>query len=170
MSKPVSESQFEKLFKSNFTAITAYCAKTVKDTDAAKDLAHNTFMKIWEKRYDLDYDNNLVPLIYRIARNLSLNYIRDNKKFTDETALTNIEGENNETDAEIETSQTEATIARTIQNMPKKKKKVFIMSRLDGMSNIETAQKLGISIKTVEAHITQALKLLRSKLSVKEIK
>jgi RNA polymerase sigma-70 factor (ECF subfamily) len=155
---------FETLFKQNFVAVTAYCNKYVRDTEEAKDLAHRAFMKVWEKREAVPEGSNVKALTYRIAHNLSINYIRDHKKFCDEEELQTVESENSDADNDIKAAELEAAVIDTINHMPEKSKKVFLMSRYDQLSNNDIAGKLGVSIKTVEAHITTALKLLRKKI------
>ncbi|MBQ1697673.1 MAG: RNA polymerase sigma-70 factor [Bacteroidales bacterium] len=155
---------FETLFKQNFVAVTAYCNKYVRDTEEAKDLAHRAFMKVWEKREAVPEGSNVKALTYRIAHNLSINYIRDHKKFCEEEELQTVESENSDADTDIKAAELEAAVIDTINHMPEKSKKVFLMSRYDQLSNNDIAGKLGVSIKTVEAHITTALKLLRKKI------
>ncbi len=155
---------FEAVFKQNLVAVTAYCNKFVRDTEEAKDLAHRSFMKVWEKRAEIPEGSNIKALTYRIAHNLSINYIRDHKRYCDEDELQTVESENSEADNDIRAAELEAAIVDTINNMPEKSKKVFLMSRYDNLTNNKIADTLGISIKTVEAHITTALKLLRKKI------
>jgi len=155
---------FETLFKQNFVAVTAYCNKYVRDTEEAKDLAHRAFMKVWEKREAVPEGSNVKALTYRIAHNLSINYIRDHKKFCDEEELQTVESENSDADNDIKAAELEAAVIDTINHMPEKSKKVFLMSRYEQLSYNDIAGQLGVSIKTVEAHITTALKLLRKKI------
>ncbi|MBR2199376.1 MAG: RNA polymerase sigma-70 factor [Bacteroidales bacterium] len=155
---------FETLFKQNFVAVTAYCNKYVRDTEEAKDLAHRAFMKVWEKREAVPEGSNVKALTYRIAHNLSINYIRDHKKFCDEEELQTVESENSDADNDIKAAELEAAVIDTINHMPEKSKKVFLMSRYDQLSYNDIAGQLGVSIKTVEAHISAALKLLRKKI------
>ena len=155
---------FETLFKQNFVAVTAYCNKYVRDTEEAKDLAHRAFMKVWEKREAVPEGSNVKALTYRIAHNLSINYIRDHKKFCDEEELQTVESENSDADNDIKAAELEAAVIDTINHMPEKSKKVFLMSRYEQLSYNDIAGQLGVSIKTVEAHISAALKLLRKKI------
>ena len=159
---------FETLFKQNFVAVTAYCNKYVRDTEEAKDLAHRAFMKVWEKREAVPEGSNVKALTYRIAHNLSINYIRDHKKFCEEEELQTVESENSDADTDIKAAELEAAVIDTINHMPEKSKKVFLMSRYDQLSYNDIAGQLGVSIKTVEAHISAALKLLRKKIFGKE--
>jgi RNA polymerase sigma-70 factor (ECF subfamily) len=164
----IDDKSFEKIFKQHFVAITAYCNKFVKDTEEAKDLAHRAFMKVWEKRESIPENSNIKALLYKIAHNISINYLRDNKKFCPEEELQTIESENSDTDTAIQAAELEAAIIDTINHMPEKSRKVFLMSRYDKLTNNNIAEQLGISIKTVEAHITNALKMLRKKIWGKE--
>ena len=166
----LTERDFEKLFKEHFVSITIYSRKIVQDTDTAKDLAHRCFVKVWEKRDTLPDDSNLKALLYRIARNLSINYVRDQKKFTTDESLPFCESENSQADNDIVASELEAAIVDTIKHMPDKSREVFILSRYEKLSNLKISEKLGISIKTVEAHITSSLKMLRKKIFGKEKK
>jgi len=166
----LTERDFEKLFKEHFVAITIYSRKIVLDTDTAKDLAHRSFVKVWEKRESLPDDSNLKALLYRIAHNLSINYVRDQKKFTTDDTLPTFESENDYADNEIVASELEAAIVDTLKQMPEKSRNVFMLSRYEKLTNIKISEKLGISIKTVEAHITTALKMLRKKIFGKEKK
>ena len=159
---------FETLFKQNFVAVTTYCNKYVRDTEEAKDLAHRAFMKVWEKREAVPEGSNVKALTYRIAHNLSINYIRDHKKFCDEEELQTVESENSDADNDIKAAELEAAVIDTINHMPEKSKKVFLMSRYEQLSYNDIAGQLGVSIKTVEAHISAALKLLRKKIFGKE--
>ena len=149
-------------------AVTTYCNKYVRDTEEAKDLAHRAFMKVWEKREAVPEGSNVKALTYRIAHNLSINYIRDHKKFCDEEELQTVESENSDADNDIKAAELEAAVIDTINHMPEKSKKVFLMSRYEQLSYNDIAGQLGVSIKTVEAHISAALKLLRKKIFGKE--
>lgn len=160
----MTDREFEKFFKTNFVPLTVYCTKFVKDTEAAKEIAHKSFIKIWQKRDALAQGSNLKALLYRIGYNLSINYIRDNKKFTSDEDLPLMESENSEADSDIQASELEAAIVETIRQLPEKSRKVFLMSRYDQLPNHTIAEQLSISVKTVEAHITTALKMLRTKI------
>ncbi|MBO7440087.1 MAG: sigma-70 family RNA polymerase sigma factor, partial [Bacteroidales bacterium] len=105
---------FETVFKQNFVSVTAYCNKYVRDTEDAKDLAHRAFMKVWEKREEIPEGSNIKALTFRIAHNLSINYIRDHKKFCDEEELLTIESENSDADNEIRAAELEAAVIDTI--------------------------------------------------------
>ncbi len=164
----VSEKEFETLFKKYFVAITSYINRFVNNVDDAKDIAHKAFMKVWEKRDSIPEGSNIPALLYRISHNLSINYIRDNKKFTSSDDMPLTETDNHEADSDIRAAELESAIVETVQHMPEKIRQVFVLSRYEKLGNSKIAEQLGISIKTVEAHITSALKALRLKIFGKE--
>ena len=164
----ISEKDFEIIFKKYFVAITSYCNHFLGDVDEAKDIAHRAFLKVWEKRDAIPEGNNIPALLYKISHNLSINYLRDNKKFTSNEDIQLQEADSHEADSDIKTAELESAIIETVNNLPDKIKRVFIMSRYDKLSNGQIADQLNISVKTVEAHITTALKALRLKIYGKE--
>lgn len=164
----INEKNFEVIFKKYFVAITSYSNRFVQDVEDAKDIAHKAFMKVWEKRDSIPEDSNIQALLYRIAHNLSINFIRDNKKMCTDDELIFMESENSEADNDIQAAEMEAAIVETLNNLPEKSRKIFLLSRYDKLTNNKIAETLDISIKTVEAHITSVLKTLRLKLFGKE--
>ncbi|MCQ2251960.1 MAG: RNA polymerase sigma-70 factor [Bacteroidales bacterium] len=164
----INEKDFEIIFKKYFVAITAYCNRFVQDIEDSKDIAHKSFMKVWEKRESIPEGSNIQALLYKIAHNLSINFIRDTKKLCSDEELVFVESENSEADNDIRAAELEAAIVDTINHLPEKSRKIFMMSRYDKLTNNKIAEMLDVSIKTVEAHITTALKTLRLKIFGKE--
>ncbi len=162
----LSEEAFEKLFKTKFKPLTIFAYKYLKDTDLAKEIVHEAFIKLWENRQAIDSKKNVSAYLYTTVNNLSLNYIRDNKKFvsTEEVFDWHI----NPTDFEniVIRNELAQAIVTAIDKLPPKMRKVFIMSRYENMSHKEIAEKLGISTKTVENQINKALKRLRKDLKI----
>ncbi len=155
---------FERYFKQLFPSLTYYAFKIIRDYDTAKDVVHEAFTKLWENRKNIDTQGNVKSYLYRSVHNLSLNYIRDNKKFADIENSPEAGEYPIETGDKIETAELEQAIIETIESMPERMKQVFILSRYEGLTYKEISQKLGISDKTVEVHISRALKILRDNL------
>jgi len=160
----LDDKNFEKYFKQLFAALTYHSYKVLKDYDLAKDIVHEAFAKLWENRYNISTQGNVKAYLYRTVYNLSINYIRDNKKLqsTENTADSQLGHENFE--YKLEFLEMEQAVINAINSMPAKMKKVFVLSRYDGLKYREIAEKLSISIKTVEVHISNALKFLRKRL------
>jgi RNA polymerase sigma-70 factor (ECF subfamily) len=158
---------FKSLFKSHFNSLCAFAISFVHDEDTAKDIVHQTFIKLWEKRDTIDLEKQVKSYLFSTVHNLCLNYIRDNKKFSknDFDAETyNHPGQSDDQDV-MEKAEFHARINKAIDSLPKKCRQIFIMNRFDEMKYQEIADKLGISIKTVEGQISKALKMLREQLA-----
>lgn len=160
----LTDKEFETLFKNNFVPLTIYCTKFVKDTETAKDIVHKGFMNLWERRSQIPSESNVKALLYRIVKNLSLNYLRDSKKNVPGEDFPDVAQDNSEADTDIQASELQAQVVEAVRELPERSREIFLMSRYKDLPNKTISEKLGISIKTVEAHITSTLKTLRMKL------
>ena len=158
---------FEELFKTHFKPLTAFANKFLKDIDLSKGIVHDVFVKLWEKRETIDLDKAIKSYLYTAVNNKSLNYIRDNKKFVKNEAIFELENKSQEWNYidNIIAIEMQEKINQTLDSLPKKCQKVFRLSRYENMKYKEIAKELDISIKTVETHISRALKELRKNLS-----
>ncbi len=165
--KEIDKASFEELFKDNFKPLVAFANKYLNDIDSSKDIVHEVFIKLWEKRSLLDLNKSPRSYLYTSVNNRSLNYLRDNKKFSqNKVSYENIDtGISNDFSEISETNDIELRINQTLDKLPKKCKTVFMMSRYEDLKYKEIAKELDISIKTVESHISKALKELRKSLS-----
>lgn len=154
---------FEPLFKELFTPLCSFAIKYVRDLDDAKGIVHDVFVTLWEKLDSLPDDTNYRSYLYTAVRNRCLNFIRDSKKHV---PLENLaKHESAETYATLEASELEREIELGIQSLPEKCRIVFELNRREGLKYAQIAEKLGISVKTVEAQISKALTILRDHLN-----
>jgi len=158
---------FEILFKQYYEPLCNFVFGMVKDYDASEDVIQELFVKLWEKRNDFSDDISVKAYLYRAARNMALNQIRHfgiKKDF-------NLFNQMKVSDAEqgignpAETSELQQMIAQAVNELPPERKKIFLMSREDGLKYKEIAGELNISIKTVENQMGKALSTLRTELS-----
>ena len=136
--------------------------KYTYDLDDAKNIVHEVFMSLWEKFEGLPEETNFKSYLYTAVRNKSLNFIRDKKKHVmleDAEELAPFE-EN----VSMESAELEREIEIGLQLLPEKCREVFELSRQEGLKYAEIAEKLNISIKTVEAQMSKALSILRDHL------
>jgi len=145
-----------------------YAFELTNDSDLAKDIVQNVFISIWRIRLKLKDDFPVKSYLYRSVYNEFLNQERNgkltvqlDKKYID--ALSQIVEEDNEKSLE----RLMTLVKREIENLPPKCKRTFLLSKKEGLSNIEIAEYLNVSIKSVEAHITKAYSILRTKISTK---
>lgn len=171
--KEGDELAFEYVFKSDFNIIVGFCQQFVKDSDIAQSLAQESFVKLWLNRSKIETANGIRSFLYTSAKTECLNYIRHLKVINNyqDKQLQALENNINKEVLEsfdfdaMQYSELERLIEKSIEELPERCKLVFKMSRLDGKKNEEIAKSLSISIKSVEANMTRAIKLLKSKLS-----
>ena len=150
---------FEQLFRELFKPLCNFSRKYVGDLEEAKSLVHEVFVVVWEKFDTLPPDCNYRSYLYTAVRNKCLNHIRDRKKHVmldsipDHAAM--------EVNTSLETSELGQEIEFGIQALPEKCREVFELSRMEGLKYDQIASKLNISVKTVEAHMSKALTMLR---------
>ena len=157
---------FEHLFKTFFPGLVLFALKYVPDQDTAKEIVHNVFINLWEKRESVDTSTSLKSYLFKSVHNRSLNHIRDRKKFdSDETLLERLDSDAYaDASDHLEEQELEQKILDALQSLPERCREVFMLNRFDGLKYAEIAEKLGISVKTVEAQMSKALKILREQL------
>lgn len=157
---------FESLFRSFFPGLVLFARKYLPDQDTASEIVHNVFLNLWEKRDSIDTSSSLKSYLFTSVHNRCLNFIRDQKKFDrDETLLQRLDS-NEFIDASdrLEEQELEQRIYDALQALPEKCREVFSLNRFEGLKYSEIAEKLDISVKTVETQMSKALRILREKL------
>lgn len=161
-----NRSAFESLFKSHYSNLCGYAVKYVWELDQAEEIVQDLFFNLWNKRSDLYISSSIESYLFRAVRNACLNYLKHKK--VRENYASNVKGSYNPgqglDDNPVETLELQKKIEDSIEVMPPERKKIFMMSRYDGLKYKEIAEKLGISVKTVEAQMGKALKFLREEL------
>jgi len=161
----LNQNQFESLFKAHFEHLTNLANQLVNDRNTAKDITQKVFINLWENRSSIDLNKNIVSYLFTSVKNRSLNYIRDNKKFRSKVLDLDcgdfdlISPEDN-----FDTESLKSKIDDALNQLPEKCRKVFEMSRFNNMKYREIAEELEIAQKTVEAHMSKAIKSLRKSL------
>ncbi len=156
---------FNLLYLSYAPTLENFLTNLTKNRLTAEDLVHNIFLKIWYNRSTIYRVESFKQYIFKIAKNAVFDLFDHNlvkmrylKKIEQKSHL--YISHNNMQD-EIEARDLSLLIDITINKMPDKRKAVFVLSRKEGLSHKEIAEKLQISIKTVENHITQAIREIR---------
>ena len=159
----MDQQTFENLFKSHFAALMAFSRRILGDEDDAREVVHQVFIKLWERRNEIDLSTSLKSYLFSAVNNTSLNVIRDRKKFSSEEVPEH--AGDWDVSAELESMELEEKIRDAIATLPEKCRMVFEMNRFEGLSYKEIASQLGISVKTVENQMTKALRILREQLA-----
>lgn len=167
------EGAFRALFNIYYPKVLAFITCIVKEQSDAEDIAQDIFVKIWERREMLpDHVTSLTGYIYRMSRNAALNKLRRsaNLQYVSELDQHASDYSESASGTEIENeyyAREKALFIRLVVNrMPKQRRLIFEMSRYHGLDNQSIADILHISKKTVENHLSLALKELREALAI----
>lgn len=152
---------FTDFYSYNFQKLILVSDKYVNDIYAAEEIVQDVFLKIWENKELLLYVNSIGSYLYKSAVNASINYINRQKNI--EKHHVKIAADIIEEDMETVNAQNELIVLlyNEIELLPEKCQQVFKLSRLKGLKYKQIAIELAISEKTVENHMSNALRLLR---------
>jgi len=159
----MDQQNFEKLFKIYFPALMAFSKKILGDEDDAREVVHQVFINLWERRNHIDLSTSMKSYLFTAVNNRSLNMIRDRKKFSSEEVPEQAGAL--DVSAELESMELEEKIREAINTLPERCRVIFELNRFNGMTYGEIAKQLNISVKTVENQMTKALKILREQLA-----
>ena len=167
-------SLFSTLFNQLKEPFIFFANSYVKDMATAEDIYMEAIIQYWEKRNILPVDTNIPGYILTSIKNKSLNYLRNmsirvdaNDKLYDHHLrelnfrISSLESCD---PSDLFASEVKDIIRKTLNELPEQTRIIFFKSRYNNMTNREIATELGLSIKTVESHISKALKLFRHKL------
>jgi RNA polymerase sigma-70 factor, ECF subfamily len=154
---------FEEIFRSLYTPLSAYAYRFLEDIDEAEEVVQDLFFNLWEKRERLRIEDSIKAYLYRAVRNTCINKTK-HEKIKQAYANVNIRQINEEEKRvldNLEAGELAELIERAIAEMPSERKKIFLMSREEGLKYKEIAGQLGISVKTVENQMGKALQHMR---------
>lgn len=156
-----SQSYFSKQFYAYYQPLCLYALRFLEDADSAEDVVQDTFTALWEKQEKLTEISSIKSYLYTAVRNNCLQKLRTQKNFDDVEEL-QLMDENTE-EERIEKAEMEARLWQLIDELPERRREIFLMAKRDGMHYNEIAEETGLSVKTVENHITRAMQSLRKK-------
>ncbi|GAH81475.1 unnamed protein product, partial [marine sediment metagenome] len=84
------DSKYEELFRTYFSSLSYFAQKYIPDLDTCKEIVHNVFINIWEKRDEFDFDKPAKSYLFTSVYNRCMNFIRDNKKFRSDVDISDV--------------------------------------------------------------------------------
>lgn len=142
-----------------------YALTLSHNEEMAQDIIQNVFLKTWAKRKKITINTSLQNYLFRLVHNEFINLYNQNRSrvLLEHKYFESLERITDNYDEKL-LKRAIKKITLEIQNLPPKCKEVFILSRKEGLTNIEISEYLNVSIKTVEAHITKAYSIMRKNL------
>jgi len=161
------ETAFEQVFKTYFKRLHAYAFTILKNDVEAEEMVQQVFFKLWERNESLSLSGSVSAYLYRAVHNESLNYIKHQKVRSNHQlhVAYSMKNEVEHPAKKVMAGELEKKIHTALNELPEQCRTIFQMSRFDELKYREIADKLGISVKTVENQMGKALKLLRQKLA-----
>lgn len=157
---------FELLFKHYYPGLVIYASNYIQDREEAEEIVQDFFVRLWVKRHQIKLSSSLKSYSFQSIKNRALNFLRDNKVKHQviEELIQKSKSELIFDEDLYVLSELQQKIENAVENLPDKCREVFFLSRFKNMDNDEIARKMKISKRTVETHISNAIKVLKVKL------
>lgn len=152
------EKAFEILFEKYHRRLYGFLYSLLKSAEDAEEIVQDTFVKIWESRSRFREEYTFESFLFKVAKNAFLNYNRkkiNTKVFQEQYGLM-LDLTQDTTEDYLIFKETREIINTIIDEMPPKRREIFILQKVDGLSRKEIAEKLGISVITVDSHLMKA--------------
>lgn len=165
----MDKSSFKNLFELHYSPLCNFAYRITDDIDQAEDIVQDIFVKVWNDPDLLDGNKNINSYLYSMVRNRALEVIRrENISQKINQQLKYIQ--NNAADTNVEEDEIEKLLLLeqiyvSIRQLPPKCSEVFTLSKVNGLTYVQIAEKMNISVKTVENHMGKALRLMRELLT-----
>ncbi|MBK9074457.1 MAG: RNA polymerase sigma-70 factor [Flavobacteriales bacterium] len=153
---------FELVFREHYRPLCAFARQYVRDGASAEELVQDLFYRLWQDRERTSITTSLKSYLFTAVRNRCLNAVKQQGRLR---AITEHDDHAVETADPLEGMERGARIQAAIEALPEERRKIFLLSRHDGLKYQEIADRLGLSVKTVENQIGRALKTLREDLA-----
>lgn len=153
---------YEKLFRTFYAPLCGYVNKMVNDKEIAEEIVQDLFYKLWKNRATIEIKTSLKSYLYKSVYNKALHYF-DHEKVKNKYAeyASHTLNYSITPDEAMETVEVYSLYKTTLNSLPTNTRKIFQMSRNYGLKYHEIADRLSISVKTVEANMGKALKAFR---------
>jgi len=160
------EKAFEVLFERYHRRLFGFLYRLLKSAEDAEEIVQDTFVKIWEGRDRFREECPFDAFLFKIAKNAFLNHNRKkiNTKIFQEQYGIMLDLARNTTEDYLLFKETQEIIDSMVREMPPKRREIFVLQKVEGLSRREIAEKLGISVITVDSHLLKANADLKERL------
>ena len=158
------EDAFCELYAAYKNRLIYFAMRFLKSREYAEDVFQDAFTVVWQSRRVIDPDASFSSYLYTIIRNRLLNQLRDaaNEEKLKESILSQALDYTDDTKREVMLNDLKFIISRALEQLTPRQREIFEMSREAQLSHKEIAGELGISVNTVQEHISSSLKIIRT--------
>ncbi len=156
---------YAALFKQMHKPLLRYIFRITKNEALCLDILQDVFMKLWEKRHQLEIRVSLKALLYTMSRNQALNALRGKNRTVEIEQLEYAEHVefNSSIENKLAADQLDSYFKSWVKELPPRRAETFVLSRYHGLSHHEISDIMGISKRTVDTHIVHALRFLKGR-------
>lgn len=158
---------FEQVFKQYYKNLHAYAFTMLKDPEMAEEMVQQVFFKLWDRAENLQLHSSIQAYLYKAVYHECLNQIKHQKVRTDHQLRVayRLKNQSDQASKKIMTKELEGKIREALNELPEQCRTIFQLSRFEELKYKEIADRLNISVKTVENQMGKALKILRTNLA-----
>ena len=157
---------FKRIFDTYYEGVRNFIYYKTADIHLAEDLVQEIFLKVWDIRSKIE-EETVKSLLFIMANNLVKNHFKHKKVVYNFENATMQDTDSESADFEIETKEFQAELQEVLSSVPENSRIVFLMNRIDNFTYTEIAQRLGLSVKTVEKRMHEALRVIKEKIKYK---
>jgi RNA polymerase sigma-70 factor (ECF subfamily) len=159
------QTAFDSLFRTHYVKLVRVAEAMLRDRASAEETVQDVMLELWRRRESLTVETSIRAYLFRATRNRALNRIRHERvQRASEPELAR-QGFAQPADANLVEEEIDVALRRALDDLPARCREVFELSRMHGLKYAEIAHALDISVKTVEAQMGKALRIMRERLS-----
>jgi RNA polymerase sigma-70 factor (ECF subfamily) len=160
------EAAFDSIFRAWYPGLVRAAESLVRSRAVAEEIVQDVMLELWKRRESLVEESSPQAYLYQATRNRSLNHIRHERiEKAGEPYAAREEATTSTAHSLVVEEEIDVALKRAVSGLPQRCREVFELSRVHGLKYAEIATVLGISIKTVEAQMGKALRILREELA-----
>ncbi len=160
------ERAFDTIFRTWYPSLVRASESIVQSRAVAEEIVQDVMLELWKRRESLAEDTSPQAYLFQSTRNRSLNHVRHERVAKEgEPYATRSEAIDSTAHSHVVEDEMKVAVRKAIDGLPERCREVFQLSRTHGLKYAEIATVLGISVKTVEAQMGKALRVLREELA-----
>lgn len=165
---PFNESNFEEVFKTYFGPLCNYVNSYIRDWENSREIVQGTFLKVWENKDSIDINTSAKSYLYSAVRNRMIDQIRSNQKL--DAYKNSVDADDiDENPDHMNSFLIREEIMKSLDKLKPKMKKIFSLSKIEGLTYGEIAAYMNISKRAVEDNVAKALRILKEDLEGNEV-